>query len=85
MVYLDGGDGEIRSTKDKPFVDTHTTFATVHRKVAIRQSRTGLFESRITKQKGTILCGTIPFYLAETARFELAGDCSLTDFESAPL
>ena len=23
--------------------------------------------------------------LAETARFELAGDCSLTDFESAPL
>ena len=25
------------------------------------------------------------FFLAETARFELAGDCSLTDFESAPL
>ena len=24
-------------------------------------------------------------FLAETARFELAGDCSLTDFESAPL
>ena len=31
--------------------DTHATFATIHRKVAIRQSRTGLFESLHTKNK----------------------------------
>ena len=30
---------------------THPTFATIHRKVAIRQSRTGLFESLHTKNK----------------------------------
>ena len=63
-----------------------TIFATVHRKVAILPCKTGLFESRFEKnKKETIPYGTIPFLLAETARFELAGDCSLTDFESAPL
>lgn len=130
---------------------THPTFATIHRKVAIRPSRTGLFESRYTKiKRKPYLTARFPFnwrhkeircalglcrplravngktfvlptsqfknaiahfellrrttfdipppqkikephqrydslILAETARFELAGDCSLTDFESAPL
>ena len=54
----------LRSAKDKSFADTHPTFATVRRKVAIRQCRTGLFESRLYKQKGTLPCGTIPFYLS---------------------
>ena len=39
-----GGDGEDRSTKDKPFVDTHPTFETVHRTLPIRFLRTGLFD-----------------------------------------
>ena len=65
---------------------THPTFATVHRKVAIRHTPNRSF--RISPHKrinGNHALRTVSVYLAETARFELAGDCSLTDFECDPL
>ena len=37
------------------------------------------------KRENSLKDKTFKESLAETARFELAGDCSLTDFESAPL
>ena len=53
----------------------------------IKAAELFVFMSALDAETGKKIRRAINFggFLAETARFELAGDRSLTDFESAPL